>query len=161
MDLLKLAALDEKDLQVISAHLQDAVIRRDDMRYLDKEQRFVCVLNRFDWAGLNGRDRGKTDREKLRRARSGLDFSRVTHVRTKNVGGLDHDGQSPEILSLLAIAFTKHEAPSGVITLTFSGGGEIELTVECIEARLTDLGAAWTAQSLPEHDVLKGESDDR
>ena len=46
MDQLKLAALDQEDLQVLSAHLQDAVITIADIRYLPKEQKAVFVLNR-------------------------------------------------------------------------------------------------------------------
>jgi hypothetical protein len=35
--------------------------------------------------------------------------------------------------------------------LTFSGGGTIRLTVECIEAQLQDLGPSWTAKRTPSH----------
>ena len=56
MNLLKLAALDEDDLSVISAHLQDAVVRIGDIRYLPGEQRFVLVANRFDWQGAGGKN---------------------------------------------------------------------------------------------------------
>ena len=47
---LKLIALDAEDLGVISAHLQDAVLRVGDMVYLPNEKRFVALANRFDWA---------------------------------------------------------------------------------------------------------------
>ena len=47
-DLLKLTALDVEDLRIISAHLQDAVMRVGDIRYLPVENRFAVVLNRFD-----------------------------------------------------------------------------------------------------------------
>ena len=47
---LKLIALDAEDLRVISAHLQDAVLRVGDMVYLPNEKRFVALANRFDWA---------------------------------------------------------------------------------------------------------------
>ena len=50
---LKLIALDAEDLSVISAHLQDAVLRVGDMVYLPKEKRFVAMANRFDWARAN------------------------------------------------------------------------------------------------------------
>ena len=46
---LKLIALDTEDLNVLSAHLQDAVLRVADMAYLPKERRFAVILNRFDW----------------------------------------------------------------------------------------------------------------
>ena len=43
MDLLKLTALDNDDLSVISAHLQDAVLLIGDIRYLPDQQRFVLI----------------------------------------------------------------------------------------------------------------------
>jgi hypothetical protein len=41
--------------------------------------------------------------------------------------------------------------PSGVITLTFSGGATLRLEVECLEAELADLGPAWTTTCCPMH----------
>jgi hypothetical protein len=35
--------------------------------------------------------------------------------------------------------------------MDFAGGGAIELTVECVEAELKDLGAAWRARRVPHH----------
>ena len=49
MEDLKLIALDPEDLQVLSCHLQDAVIRVGDMAYLKAEMRFAAIANRFDW----------------------------------------------------------------------------------------------------------------
>ena len=46
---LKLVALDYEDLKIISAHLQDAVLRMADMAYMPAEQRFAAILSRFDW----------------------------------------------------------------------------------------------------------------
>ncbi len=55
------------------------------------------------------------------------------------------------VLSLLAIRFEEKDVPSGVVTLIFAGGGAIRLRVECIEAELRDLGAAWKAARAPDH----------
>ena len=52
---------------------------------------------------------------------------------------------------VLDIRFEATDLPAGVIELRFAGGGTIRLTVECIEARLEDLGAAWAAIDKPEH----------
>jgi len=43
------------------------------------------------------------------------------------------------------------EAPEGDVTLTFSGGAAIRLSVECVEVELKDLGAAWATSHSPEH----------
>jgi hypothetical protein len=37
--------------------------------------------------------------------------------------------------------------------LTFAGGGRVRLDVECLEARLRDLGGVWAAKAEPKHDV--------
>jgi hypothetical protein len=49
MDALKLAALDEKDLEVISACAQDSVIKTGEIQYQAKGNRLVLPLNRFVW----------------------------------------------------------------------------------------------------------------
>ena len=37
------------------------------------------------------------------------------------------------------------------LELSFAGGGTVRLGVECLEARLSDLGAAWAATAKPAH----------
>ena len=49
MDSLKLVALDGDDLDVVSAHLQDAVLSAADIHWRPHERRVVLGLNRFDW----------------------------------------------------------------------------------------------------------------
>ncbi|MEL7528744.1 MAG: DUF2948 family protein, partial [Pseudomonadota bacterium] len=49
MDQLKLAALDQEDLEVLSAHIQDAVLTVADIRFLPNEKKAVFVMNRFVW----------------------------------------------------------------------------------------------------------------
>ena len=46
---LKLCAFDEEDLAVLSAHVQDAVLKVGDMVYLPHEGRFAVAMNRFIW----------------------------------------------------------------------------------------------------------------
>lgn len=138
---LKLIALDEEDLAVVSSLLQDAVIRVADMAYLPGQKRFAAMLNRFDWekAGSSGKD--------YRRRRTALRFDRVFGAKMRNV----KPGAGERILSLLAVSFESVEAPGGLVTLTFSGDATIQLQVECIEAELRDLGPQWRTRSKPEH----------
>ena len=49
MDLLRLVAFDPEDLAVISAHLQDSLLRVGDIAYLPKERRFAIQVRRYDW----------------------------------------------------------------------------------------------------------------
>ena len=46
---LRLLAEDEEDLKIISAHVQDAVVRVGDLAYLPKARRFALLLNRYRW----------------------------------------------------------------------------------------------------------------
>jgi hypothetical protein len=143
MSTLKLFALDSEDLEIVSAHLQDAVARTGDIAWLPREKRFAMVLNRFDWAS------GEIEPGLYRRNRTALSFDRVTAVRRKGVETADPD----RILNLLAIRFEEVDAPAGTVDLLFSGGAAIRLEVECIEARLSDLGPAWATPSMPSHAV--------
>lgn len=137
---LKLIALDSEDLQVISAHVQDAVVRVGDMGFARADRRFALLMNRFDWQSGTGR-------EKSLRKRAALHFEAVTAVASAGFDTNARDG----VLELLAITFTPGEAPGGAIEMTFSGGGTVRLAVDYIEARLADLGAAWAAAQAPSH----------
>ncbi|TIV05297.1 MAG: DUF2948 family protein, partial [Mesorhizobium sp.] len=74
-------------------------------------------------------------------------FDRVLGVKTS---GIQRD-KPAEVLSLLAISFIAISKPAGIVELVFSGGGTIMLDVECVEARLADVGGAWEATSRPVH----------
>ncbi|MEI9900166.1 MAG: DUF2948 family protein [Hyphomicrobium sp.] len=142
MQELKLIALDAEDLRVLSCHLQDAVVRVGDMAYVKSEMRFAALANRFDWESA-----ARGEAEDYRRRRAGLRFERV---RSARIQGFDLK-QKDTPLALLAITFEAADEPSGFITLHFAGDGAVRLEVECIEAELRDLGAAWRAQSKPVH----------
>jgi hypothetical protein len=135
--LLKLAALDAEDLTVISASMQDAVLLVGDMSYRKAARQFALVANRFAWDAEDKRERRRT----------GLHFDRVLSVKTQNIRIAEKDA----VLSLLSITFKETDTPSGDVLLTFSGGGTVRLTVECLECQMQDLGPAWTAGSVPAH----------
>jgi hypothetical protein len=138
MPSVKLTALDAEDLEVISAHMQDAVIRTEDIKFLKRFGKFVLIANRFTWEQSGQRERRRT----------GLHFERVRAVKSRRI----KLGEPGLILSLLAIRFEPGDAPSGTIVLDFSGGGAIQLDTECIEARLEDLGPAWDTPRTPSHE---------
>lgn len=144
---LKLIALDAEDLAVLSAHLQDAVLRVGDIAYLKSEKRFAAIANRFDWGQAVSTAAKKNA---FTRRRTGLRFERVLDAKISQIDLKSKD----TVLSLLSIEFkpaNEAEGPDGHITLNFSGGGAIRLGVECIEAELSDLGAAWTTRRQPKH----------
>lgn len=140
-DCLKLAALDAEDLEILSAHIQDAVLKVGDIDWRPRERRLALPLNRFAWEGVA---RGETPQ----RRRSVLHFTRVMALRSQGLPLQRKD----EVLSLLSIRFTPGDAPSGDIDLVFSGGATLRASVECIEASLADLGAVWAARAVPAHE---------
>jgi hypothetical protein len=145
---LRLVALDAEDLDIFSAHLQDAVLRVADLTYLPAEQRFALIANRFNWEASD--QAGKAGRtQPFERRRSALHFERVQKVEAQGISRSDKDA----VLELLAIRFEQTEAPAGHVDLIFAGGATVRLTVECVEARLKDLGAAWQTKSRPDHDL--------
>ena len=148
MDLLKLAALDEEDLAVISAHLQDAAVKMEDIAFLPKEKRFAMCVRRFDWEGEPG--------EPPRRRLTGLHFERVEGVRVRNLDPARRD----LVLNLLAVMFEPTEGPSGCVTLVFSDDRAVRLEVECIEAQMRDMGPVWEAECRPEHVEILGQPGD-
>lgn len=142
---LKLLALDSEDLEVISAFTQDAVMRVEDIGLSKNDSRFAMLMNRFVWEASDVRGRDE-------RRRTAVHFDYVRDVTSNGINLEARDG----VLELLSITFVGNDTPSGKVVLDFAGGGTIELSVDCLEARLQDLGAAWAAKAKPAH-VLEQE----
>ena len=141
-DALKLMALDEEDLAVISAHMQDAVFLSVDVSFSRVAAQLQLVCNRFVWEKKRGFFK------KPERRRTALVFKRVTAVRSI---GLEREARDA-VNNLLSVQFEKSgEGPEGSIVLTLSGGGEIVADVECIEALMSDLSGSWEARARPHH----------
>ena len=142
MDALKLIALDDQDLGIISALVQDAVMKVGDLEFNPATKRFVMSMTRFVWE-----KKARLFSSHNERRQSVLHFDRVLGAK---LSGIARD-KPDEVLSLLAISFVPLDAPTGIVELIFSGGGAIMLDVECVEARLADIGGAWQATSRPLH----------
>ena len=54
MDQVKFVALDRDDLEVVSTHLQDALVKVADVIWRPQEKRLVVGLSRFDWLAAEG-----------------------------------------------------------------------------------------------------------
>jgi hypothetical protein len=142
MTRLRLLAQDEEDLKIISAHLQDAVMRIGDLAYLPRHRRFAALVNRFCWEDCEEGNFGV-------RVRAGLHFDGVLKVQSQN---LRQD--NPEAVAmLLAINFIAQTDGGGMIDLLLSGGGRIRLEVECIDAALRDITEPRPAVARPAHDL--------
>jgi hypothetical protein len=139
MSRLKLAAGDAEDLEVLSARLQDAVLKLRNVSWQPRKRRFAVAVNRLQW-----------ERGGQTRVRSGLHFDGVLKVQSHKV----KLGADEAIVSLLAVRFTPNagEDPGGVVELVLAGGGAFRLTVECVDAELTDMTSAWAARGKPDHE---------
>jgi hypothetical protein len=146
---LKLVALDKDDIEVVSAHVQDSLVKVGDIFWRPHDHRFVMALNRFDW--MSAVDIAKSgagyDKADYRRCRTALRFERVLACKCRN---LNHTAKDA-LLNLLAVEFDETDPPAGVVSLIFSGGGIIRLEVECLEAELADLGEVSTVAICPDH----------
>ena len=133
---MKLSAVDAKDLTVLAAFLQDALVLIDDIAYFPEDGQFILVANRFQWEIDRAGAREHT------RTVTGVTFSKVTAVKRKGLDQRDGDG----MLSLLTIA-----AEPGALQLTFSGDAAIRLEVSEILCHLQDVGESWPTKWRPDH----------
>ncbi len=130
MTMRKLIALDEDDLAVISAHVQDASVHVADIIWRQGEKRLVIGMRRPDCDEL------VTGKPCSHRFVSALRFDRVLACKARS---LDFD-QRDLTLELLGVEFHPGQLPGGSVLLMFAGGGALRLDVECIECELADLG---------------------
>ncbi|MDB5443849.1 MAG: hypothetical protein JWP86_3135 [Phenylobacterium sp.] len=134
---LRLLAQDPQDLEVISAAMQDAVLKVGDIAFEQKARRLTVAFNRYRWeAGAGGR------------VRAGLQLGGVLKVQTRKI----RRGARDAVLELLAMTFTPGDAPGGIVTLSFAGGGDLRASVECVEAVLADLSTPWPTPHTPAHE---------
>jgi hypothetical protein len=137
---LRLRALDEGDLAVISALVQDAVFPITEMRYDRKRRRFALLLNRFRWEDVAPAERrGRA----FERVQAVLAVEDVGHVATQGIDRREAD----TILSLLSLAFEAGEDGTGRLILTLAGDGAVALHVEALEVTLQDVTRPYIAPS--------------
>ena len=145
---LRLRAVGEDDLAVISSLAQDAVGKAGEIVWMPRKRRLVVLVNRFRWENHIGDPAGPHACERVRTA---LTVEGVQKVRAR---GLDpHD--SERVFELLALLFQPADGPAGTLTLTMAGGAEVAADVECLELSLTDLSRPWAAkaQKMPVHEA--------
>ena len=131
---LRLLAEDPVDLSIMSAALQDAILRPADIVWEKKARTLTIQLSRFCW------ECGGT------RVRAAMQFGDVLAVKSR---GLPRLPDAP--LDLLAIHFIDGEAPGGKAILMFAGGGDLRVDVECLDVVVADLSERWDARIAPTH----------
>ena len=141
---LKLLAEDAEGLGVIAAAVQDALVKPEDIKLDSRSRTFGLEVNRFQWERA-----GKS--MPFFRSRAVLAFAGVQSVRSRAVSR-DIDG----VHALIDLRFEQAaELPAGIVTLTFAGQTQIELTVECLDVTLADIGPAWPTRRKPDHEKTR------
>lgn len=135
---LKLLAQDADDLAVVSAALQDAVAKIGDIRWDASARTLTLACNRFRWE--SGAKKGE-------RIRSALQLGDVTGVQARK---LRRDAKGA-VVELLSVAFEPGEAPGGAVLLTFAGGGDLKVSVDCLDVILADVSEPWSTPRKPGH----------
>ena len=133
---LKLRATSIEELQVIAACIQDALAPLADMTWMQDQNRFAIVFNRFRWECAG-------DRPPFERTHAMLSFQNVRAVQTSNIDRRRPDG----LLSLLTMA----PANDAVVDLAFAGGATVRVDSEPLDCILEDLGEPWPTVWRPEH----------
>lgn len=144
---MRLIFQDTEDLGIVSAHLQDALVRVGDFARLPRHKRFAFLADRFCWDNVRRPLGFLPPVGPYKRIRSGVHFDGVKDVKMR---GIDPSARDT-VMELLAITFTPDVPPGGVIALNFAGGATLALTVECIEGALADQGNAYESAHLPRH----------
>jgi hypothetical protein len=139
---LRLLAQGADDLSVISTALQDAIGKIGDITYEPGARRLTVALNRYRWEAGAHPSQGSGQR-----VRCGLQFGSVLAVQERRL----RQGAKKAVVALLSITFEPGEAPGGSILLTFAGGGDLKLTVECIDVVMADVSTPWPAAQRPSH----------
>jgi hypothetical protein len=136
---LRLLAHDADDLAVLSAALQDAIAKIGDIRWDAQARTLTLACNRFRW---------ESKAKSGERVRSALQFGDVAGVQARN---LRRDAKGA-VVELLAIAFEPaEEAPAGIVVLTFAGGGDMRVSVDCLDVALADVSEPWSTPRTPGH----------
>ena len=107
MDRLKLIALDRDDLEVVSTHLQDAVVKVADILWRPAEKRLVVGAQPVRLGG-----RRRRPRRQFRRRRAALRFERVIGLQVPQCA---RRRTRTQVLNLLAVDFEETDAPAGVV----------------------------------------------
>ena len=142
---LKLNATTIEDLKIISAHLQDAITKSQNIVHLKKNRIFLLQFNRFMWEDVE-----KGVFRKNKRIRTILKFENVIEVNSKNISQKNKD----KFLDFLAIESIQMPDNNYEMKLIFSGDSVIRVVAEVIEVTLDDQGEPWDSKNKPKHKVL-------
>ena len=118
------------DLPAISALLQDAILRAQDLAFDRRARRVVLLVNRYRWeAGGSSR------------VRAALRIETVEAVHRQ------HWPHAPDaVLNLLSLT-----QDGNFLVLVFSAGTALRARIEVVDIVLEDIAPPWTTRQRPRH----------
>ena len=141
---LKLMGKNKDDLKVISAYLQDSVLKVKDIVFLKKNKTFIMIINRFMWEDV---EKGLFRNNK--RIRCAIKFESVLRVMSKNI----NQKNKTKPLECLAVKCSTMPDETYKINFFFAGDGLITIISEAIEIFMNDLGKPWNVKYVPTHKI--------
>ena len=129
-DRLTLLAGDAADLAVMSALMQDAIVRAGDVGWDRRGRRLVLLASRFCW-----------DVAVPARVRTALRIETAQKVERQR-----WPGDADAVLALLSISVADDR-----VILAFADGVSLRITTECLDVVLEDLSAPWPVKHRPHH----------
>lgn len=138
---VKIHAQHHDHIDIISSHVQDAVIPASAFIHDSNTKTFKLMGNRFCWERFLDPD----NPIKLR-VQSGIHFDHVVNVQKKNV----HLHHPEKLYNLMMIKAAKNE-----VILHLSEHAEIRLDVEKISCKLADLHQPYPTEFLPTHTAVE------
>ena len=128
---LHLLAQEDADLPALSALVQDATLRTQDIALDARGRRLVLLVNRY-----------RREAETPSRVRAALRVENVLKVARRNWPN------SETVLALLALDWT-----DGHLLLRFSDGIALKAECEVLDVVLEDIGEPWNTDREPRHDI--------
>ena len=148
---LRLLAHDSDDIGVLSALLQDAIVRGSDMSFDSKLNEFVIVANRFCWEMEPSVDvKSSAGKRIYDRRLCGIRIARVRSVQHCNWPKMPQY----ELLNLLALVpvdMAEQARAGAILQFEFSGGSSLRLDVDDIDIVLADLDVGHPTSLQPAH----------
>ncbi len=146
---LRLLARDSRDIEILSALLQDAIIPGVDMLFDRDGKRFIFIANRFCWerpaiAEVTG-EKGDPVHE---RCLCAVEIRNVHKVLQNNMPAK----LNTALLNLLAVTCDLRTDHDFHLDLLFSADATIRLLVENINVAVEDVEASRPTTYYPKHD---------
>ena len=141
---LKLVGKNQKDIEVISAYLQDSIATVRDMVFLKQNRTFIMIVNRFMWENVE-----KEVFRQNKRIRCAVRFDETFKVKSQNINQKNKN----KSLECLAIECSSIFDETYETKIFFSGGGIITINSEVIGVIMHDLGNPWNVKHIPKHKI--------